>query len=193
MSTVLFTRQAADQIAKLAAVASDGLETGGILLGNDYGLAGPIVVRQCGDPGPQAVRRHSYFRRDLAHARTLAADAAKDGSAWIGEWHTHGMPMPEPSIRDLRTYQKLLDDPQLAFARILAVIVLVGPDASWHAPILHAWSFTGHVLRQLPVHVARWYEPVGRQSGGHEPSAPAPQSSATTATTIGESIPDSLP
>jgi integrative and conjugative element protein (TIGR02256 family) len=162
MSTVLFTRQAADQITRLAAVADDGMETGGILLGTDHGLSGRIVVRYCGDPGPRAVRSRSYFRRDLEHARAVAADAAAaDGSAWIGEWHTHDIAMPEPSSRDLRTYQKLLDDPQLAFARILAIIVLADTDAGWHAPALHAWSFTGSVLRQLPVHIARSYEPAG--------------------------------
>jgi integrative and conjugative element protein (TIGR02256 family) len=155
VSTVLFTSRAAGRIATFATAASDGLETGGILLGADHGLVGLITVRHCGDPGPAAIRRRAYFRRDLAHARSLAADAvAADGSAWIGEWHTHSTALPEPSSRDLRTYQKLLDDPQLAFARILAVIVLAGPDASWRTPVLHAWSFTGSVLRQLPVHIA---------------------------------------
>jgi integrative and conjugative element protein (TIGR02256 family) len=155
VSTVLFTSEAADRITALAAAAGDGLETGGILLGSDHSPSGPILVRHCGDPGPAAIRRHNYFRRDLAHARALAADAAAaDGSVWIGEWHTHGITMPEPSSRDLRTYQKLLDDPQLAFARILAVIVLVGPKASWQAPVLHAWSFTGSVLRQCTIHIA---------------------------------------
>jgi integrative and conjugative element protein (TIGR02256 family) len=155
MSIVRFTPQAADRITSLATAANDGLETGGILLGADHGLAGPLIVRHCGDPGPAAIRRRTYFRRDLAHARNLAADAdAADGSAWIGEWHTHSTALPEPSTRDLRTYQKLLDDPQLAFARILAVIALAGPDANWHAPVLHAWSFTGSVLRQLPSHIA---------------------------------------
>src|SRR5689334_17196890 len=119
MSRVVFTSHAAIMIAELARAASDGLETGGILLGVDQGLAGPIVVRHCGDPGPAAIRRRDYFRRDVAHARVLATDAATDGSAWIGEWHTHGVAMPDPSSRDLRTYQKLLDDPELAFARIL--------------------------------------------------------------------------
>jgi integrative and conjugative element protein (TIGR02256 family) len=135
-------------------MSSDGLETGGILLGTDEGLAGPIVVRQCGGPGPAAVRRRSYFRRDLAHAAALAADAEANGSAWIGEWHTHSIAMPEPSARDLLTYQTLLDDPQLAFARILSVVVLADPDSGWQVPQLHAWSFTGTVLRRLPIDIA---------------------------------------
>jgi len=153
VSTVLLSVQAADKLAEFAGAAADGRETGGILLGTDHGLAEPIIVRHCGGPGPAAIRRRAYFRRDLAHAAAVAADAA-DGSTWIGEWHTHGAAMPEPSARDLRTYKKLLDDPRLAFARILAVIALARPDASWHAPVLHAWSSTGSVLRQLPIQIA---------------------------------------
>jgi integrative and conjugative element protein (TIGR02256 family) len=164
VSTVLFTPQAADRITKLAAAAGDGLETGGILLGTDNGLTQPVVVRHCGDPGPAAIRRRTYFRRDLEHARTVAADAApEDGSVWIGEWHTHSIAMPEPSGRDLRTYEKLLDDPQLGFARILAVIVLAGPGADWHTPALHAWSFTGSVLRQFHVHAAESCQPASQE------------------------------
>jgi integrative and conjugative element protein (TIGR02256 family) len=155
MSTVLFTPGAADRITTLAAAAGDGLETGGILLGSDHTPSGPIIVRHCGDAGPAAIRRRNYFRRDLAHARALAAEAAAvDGSVWIGEWHTHSITMPEPSHRDLRTYQKLLDDPQLAFARILAIIILADAEASWQAPVLYAWSFTGSVLRQLTIQTA---------------------------------------
>ena len=156
MSSVLFTPQAADAIARLAATASDGLETGGILLGTDDGLAGPIVVRHCGDPGPASIRRKNYFRRDLVHAAALAVDAAEaDGSAWIGEWHTHGLDMPEPSTRDLRTYQALLNDPELAFARVLSIVVVADSEVGWQAPQLHAWSFTGTVLRSLPIEITR--------------------------------------
>ncbi len=152
MSSVLFTPEAAGQLAELATLADDGLETGGILLGHDGGLAWPIIVTACGGPGPEAIRRRSYFRRDLRYASALAEQAAAvDDSAWIGEWHTHNTAIPEPSDRDLRTYRRLLDDLELAFPRILAVIVLPGPAANWHAPVAHAWSFTGSVLRQLPI------------------------------------------
>ncbi len=150
MNTIVFTTAAASQLAALAAHASDGLETGGILLGTDHGLSGPVIVVACGGPGPKAVRRRSYFRRDLAYASALAEQrAALDGSAWIGEWHTHGITMPEPSDRDLRTYRELLADPELGL--IVAVIVLAGPDRDWNRPVVHAWSFTGSVLRELPV------------------------------------------
>lgn len=152
MNAVVFTPEAARKLVELAVIAEDGLETGGILLGHDHGLAEPMVVRDCGGPGPAAIRRRAYFRRDTKHAAAVAAQAAAaDGSAWIGEWHTHGVAMPEPSGRDLRTYRKLLDDPELAFARFLAVIVIADRELGWRMPLLSAWSFTGSVLRGLEL------------------------------------------
>jgi integrative and conjugative element protein (TIGR02256 family) len=166
VTAALLTAQAAGKLAELAAAAADGRETGGILLGTDHGLAGPVIVRHCGDPGPDAIRRPAYFRRDLSHATAVAAEAAAaDGSAWIGEWHTHKVGMPEPSTRDLRTYKMLLDDPQLAFARILAIIVLPDPEGSWQSPVLNAWSFTGSVLRQLPIQILSPGEPAKKDEG----------------------------
>ncbi len=87
MSTVLFTSQAADRIATLATAAGDGLETGGILLGADHGLAGPIAVRHCGDPGPAAIRRRAYLgdgrnTPERGHGRGRADVVA--GQPWAG-------------------------------------------------------------------------------------------------------------
>src|SRR4051812_24966041 len=79
---------AAATISAEAAASRDGRETGGILLGHDEGTQ--LYVTVAGDPGVGAVRSADRFLRDLEHARLLA-DAAyqRDGSVWIGEWHTH--------------------------------------------------------------------------------------------------------
>ncbi|NJP97107.1 hypothetical protein HCN51_48105 [Nonomuraea sp. FMUSA5-5] len=45
---------------------------------------------------------------------------------------------PRPSARDLATYQTLLNDPELAFAYFVAII-LAGPANTWRAPVLTAW------------------------------------------------------
>ena len=74
VTAALLAAQAADKLAELAAAAADGRETGGILLGTDHGLAWPVIVRHCGDPGPDAIRRPAYFRRDLSHAAAVAAE-----------------------------------------------------------------------------------------------------------------------
>ncbi|MEU7443989.1 Mov34/MPN/PAD-1 family protein [Streptomyces sp. NPDC044780] len=47
---------------------------------------------------------------------------AADRSVWVGEWHTHPTGRPVPSARDTATYRGLLDDPELGFHSVIAVI-----------------------------------------------------------------------
>lgn len=149
VSRVVITGGALRELARHAAASADGRETGGIILGRDRGLGGDLHVLHCGDPGPAAVRRSSRFSRDVTHAQRLAdAAAATDGSMWIGEWHTHLVDLPAPSEADLHTYRQLLDDPDTQLSRLLALIVLA---AAGEQLAVFAWSFTGSVLRQLPV------------------------------------------
>jgi integrative and conjugative element protein (TIGR02256 family) len=129
---------AADTIQREAPASVDGSETGGILLGHDLDEA--IAVTIAGDPGPNAARRPDGFLRDLAHARQLADEAyERDGSVWIGEWHTHPSSPATPSDIDMNTYGKLLVDPDLAFTRILSIIVTACPVHGWSELTLVPW------------------------------------------------------
>jgi integrative and conjugative element protein (TIGR02256 family) len=151
MNGAIITRRAHGQLLAESALAADGNETGGILLGRDRGMGPGFVVCYCGDPGPGAVRQSTHFRRDLAHAQLLAEQAAKlDGSVWIGEWHTHLLEMPIPSMDDLMTYRNLLLDPEISFPRILSLILLSSQDG-WSSPRIFAWSISLNSLRPLPV------------------------------------------
>jgi integrative and conjugative element protein (TIGR02256 family) len=151
---VMLTASAAENLGRYARDSSDGLETGGILLGNDHGLGGDFVVTLCGDAGSAAVRRRNRFRRDVAHAQRLADEAFdRDGSAWIGEWHTHVVGDEVPSKADVRTYRGLLEDPDAQLNRLLTIIVRPHEEDGWCQPAMFAWSFTGTVLRQLSVSI----------------------------------------
>jgi integrative and conjugative element protein (TIGR02256 family) len=155
MTTVVMSRVAASELADHAGASSDGRETGGILVGRDEGLGGNILLMRCGDAGPTAIRKKNRFSRDVAHAQDLVDEARiHDGSTWIGEWHTHLMDLATPSKQDLRTYRRLLNDPDTYLTRLIALIVLRGDQLGWSAPMLYAWSYTGSVLRQLPVEIA---------------------------------------
>ncbi|MGY1810640.1 Mov34/MPN/PAD-1 family protein [Blastococcus sp. SYSU D00669] len=154
MTRVLMTRPALRALVGFAAESADGRETGGIVLGRDGGLGGDLHVRHCGDAGAGAARHERRFSRDVVHAQALAdAAAATDGSEWIGEWHTHLVDLPAPSATDLWTYRQLLDDPDTGLTRLLSLIVLPDADTGWQRPALFAWSFTGSVLRQLPIDI----------------------------------------
>jgi integrative and conjugative element protein (TIGR02256 family) len=119
-------------LQSVLAMAVDGgyeLETGGILLGHDDEGAGATRVTTAGDPGPAAVRQPRYFSRDRYHAQQLA-DAAweQDGSQWVGEWHTHPLGRPVPSLVDHGSYLRHVLDPELGFLRFVSLIVVLGPQ-----------------------------------------------------------------
>ena len=154
MTDLTVTSHAHRQLVTEAQLSADGNETGGILLGRDLGMGHGFLVCHCGGPGPNAVRQPSHFMRDLAHARALAKHAAAaDGSAWIGEWHTHLVELPMPSPPDLLTFRNLLLDREIAFPRMLSLIVLPSTDGWWSHPQICGWSISLRSIRRLAVTV----------------------------------------
>lgn len=128
--------------------SQDGNETGGILLGHVHD--GVAEIRVAGGPGPTAVRQPAFFLRDLGHAQQLAHDAfTRDGSIWIGEWHTHLAAAPVPSERDLATYARLLADPDLGFETVVAIIAVANPQ--WDRPAAYAWACFGNHAVAVPL------------------------------------------
>ncbi len=81
--------------------SSPTVETGGILIGRIDGTTA-IVTRATG-PGPKAIRTATRFERDVEFAQQeLDAESARDLSmVYIGEWHSHLVPEPAPSGRDV--------------------------------------------------------------------------------------------
>ena len=136
-------------IYREAGRSRDGNETGGILLGHLHD--GAAEIRTAGGPGPVAVRQPTFFLRDLDHARRLAGEAfARDGSVWIGEWHTHPTAAPVPSDRDLHTYARLLADPDLGFESLVAIII-AATDPGWVDPIARAWICYPNRAEAVPL------------------------------------------
>lgn len=109
-------------IAAESARHEDGRETGGILIGVDDGKFAEI--RCAGGPGPKAIRRPHFLSRDSAFAQQLVDEEwLREGSNWIGEWHTHNFGRPLPSSLDCSTYQTLIAEPDLGFNRFFSLIV----------------------------------------------------------------------
>jgi integrative and conjugative element protein (TIGR02256 family) len=127
--------------------APDGIETGGVLLGTD--LAGVVKVLHAGGPGPAAVQTRTSLLRDTLHSQWLADDAwARDGSQWIGEWHTHPLGPSTPSDLDLRSYAAHLLDPTLGFHRFYAIIVT---DLASGAITLNSWALVRRDTKTLEL------------------------------------------
>jgi integrative and conjugative element protein (TIGR02256 family) len=146
VTTVHLTAPATRIVTTELRTADHTTETGGILLGHH--THDIVTVHHAGTPGPAAVRTPNYFLRDLTHAQALADGAfASDGSVWVGEWHTHPTSRPIPSARDAATYRQLLNDPELGFHSVIAVIFAPRADG-WEGA---AWACRlGHIE---PVHL----------------------------------------
>lgn len=145
-------RAALDLIGQVARESSDGLETGGILLGHDFGEL--VEVTATGGPGPGAIRQPTRFRRDLAYAQRLSDDAFEaDGSVWLGEWHTHPMGLATPSELDHQSYAEMLAETELDFMRFVCFIVTPRHGA-WVTPLLWPWVvYPGGVVCAADVKV----------------------------------------
>lgn len=124
--SVVVSAVAAAAIREETARAPREHETGGLLLGRRSG--DDLLVTGAGDPGPNSEHGPRRFRRDLVHAQQLATEVwTRDGSEWIGEWHTHPRGPLHPSPFDVAVYRTFLDDPELGFTHVLAVIVSPEP------------------------------------------------------------------
>lgn len=147
---LMITADAWHFIGREAYRSLDGCETGGILLGLDDGRT--VSILEAGGPGPNATRGPKRFLRDLDHAQLLAASAwAKDGSQWIGEWHTHPGGKPIPSEIDLCSYHRHLLDPDLHLDRFIAIIVALDRTGN---VVAVAWLVNHEGARPLALQVS---------------------------------------
>jgi integrative and conjugative element protein (TIGR02256 family) len=148
---VTITDTARASITRYATASADGRETGGILLGRHHDYPRPVLdVVHAAGPGPRAVRRPGFFRRDVRHAQALAdLTYCTDSSVWIGDWHTHPGGPALPSDTDLASYRNLLADSELGFEVFLTVIVTSDPAKGWTRPLPTGWLIT--IACALPV------------------------------------------
>lgn len=131
---IILSKRAAGVIERETTLATDGRETGGILLGGEGEHA--ALVKHAGAPGPRAVRTPTSFLRDRQHAEAFAVACWNaDRSVWVGEWHSHPTAEPVPSQTDLNTYSALLADDQLGFDFFISLIA--APTS--HGIILTGW------------------------------------------------------
>jgi len=139
--SVLLFEQAREAIA--AEVRSSlSLETGGILLGyvNDERQA--VILRATG-PGPKATMSSTSFDRDVDFVQAELQKAAEElgpKGLYLGEWHSHLDPDPEPSPRDLTSMCGIAEAPN--YATRCPVLLIAGLEiATGKIAMLKTWCF----------------------------------------------------
>lgn len=116
------------------------VEAGGVLLGRHILGSPDIIVDRITTPMEEdSQRRHRYFRAHRQHQEVIDAAWQKSGgtTTYLGEWHTHPEPFPDPSLVDRVNWLRKLWIDQFADP-IFFVIVGIAEIRVWEG-FRRAW------------------------------------------------------
>ena len=123
--------------------ASPDRETGGILIGYIDPTDGRAIALRATDPGPKATQTATRFVRDVVFTQA-ELDRANlelgEQGQYIGEWHSHLVAAPNPSVIDVESLFGIAESDN--YATQCPVMVIAGFDpASSKVSHIRAWSF----------------------------------------------------
>lgn len=122
--------------------ASPTTETGGILIGLVDERRQAIVVRATG-PGPKAKKSGTRFSRDVEYVQAELDRAISELGPqieYIGEWHSHLVPDPQPSPLDIESLIGIAAAPH--YLTRCPVMIIAGLDLKTQkVALIGSWSF----------------------------------------------------
>ncbi|WP_040668651.1 Mov34/MPN/PAD-1 family protein, partial [Nitrolancea hollandica] len=96
-----------------------------ILMGPSVPDPHTVVVTHASDAGPRAIQEPGMFHRDTAYCASILNDHyERFGVDYVGEWHSHTIPLHQPSSGDLATIAAIMHDPDYAFTAFGLLIVV---------------------------------------------------------------------
>lgn len=107
---------------------SPKVETGGILMGHDINPS-MVNVIHASLPGPNAYHSPSKFLRDTKYcSMVLQEHYDKYGVDYVGEWHSHILPLRGVSYGDIATLSSIIYDPDYNFNAFACIVSLLDND-----------------------------------------------------------------
>lgn len=108
---------------------SPKVETGGILMGHDIKPL-TVNVTYASLPGPKAYHSPSKFIRDTEYcSKVLQEHYDKYGVDYVGEWHSHIVPLRGVSGGDIATLASIIYDPDYDFNAFACIVALLDNDS----------------------------------------------------------------
>lgn len=104
----------------------DSPEAGGVLLGRFILNSEYIVVDDITLPHKKDKRsKHCFIRNKHAHQLEILKKWKESGGTcnYLGEWHTHPEPNPQPSFNDLKDWERILKQTRFDTESLFFVIV----------------------------------------------------------------------
>jgi integrative and conjugative element protein (TIGR02256 family) len=125
-------------------------ETGGILMGYIDPPA-TVHITHASGPGPSARRTPTAFLRDTPFcARVLREHYARFGVDYVGEWHSHVLPVREPTVGDIQTLMGIMHDPDYDFSAFAMVLAVVGTEQPSQLELL-GFVVTVNGISEAPI------------------------------------------
>ncbi len=84
-------------------LATPGIETGGVLVGNIQDNGQCMNITHASGPGPTSKRTSVIFERDISFCQSFINTHAADGRIYLGEWHSHPTDNVQPSSTDIKS------------------------------------------------------------------------------------------
>ncbi len=106
-------------------------EAGGILIGRLFADS-RVVVEKATTPGPLDKAGPRFFHRSRESAQQHVDKAWHDSEGeqvYLGEWHTHSLPVPVPSWRDRTMIRNMFKQTRMEITFL--ALVIVGHDENW--------------------------------------------------------------
>ena len=104
----------------------EDLESGGVLLGRLVDDCRDVLVDAVGRPGAKDRRGRMFFRRARASAQRLVKRSWRRSGGrqnYLGEWHTHPESFPQPSLRDVEEWKRIVREAEYDQGFLIFVIV----------------------------------------------------------------------
>lgn len=125
-------------------------ETGGILIGRIDAPA-TVHVTHASGPGPSAQRRPTAFLRDTPFCADLLRERyERFGVDYVGEWHSHVVPVREPTIGDMETLMGIMHDPDYNFSAFAMVLAVLGAEQPFQLELL-GFVVTPDGISEVPI------------------------------------------
>lgn len=140
MSVVIPEALHADILAMVESMPE--AETGGTLVGYVDKERQAVINRVIG-PGPTAIQEPTLFARDVEYTQVeldRAAQELGEHGVYLGEWHSHLVPVPHPSPTDIESLSGISSAPH--YLNRCPVMIIAGLDVeTGKVAEVGAWSF----------------------------------------------------
>lgn len=112
---------------------SDGIETGGIIVGYYNRQHDCAIVTTCSGPPKDSVRKRSHFRRGVRGLRKWVLElwALRAKRYYLGEWHFHPLRAPIASDRDKWQMKETAGKEACECPEPVMVILGGDPEGEW--------------------------------------------------------------